>query len=88
MMTTDTSRALAVVFEVKRDYAITFQKVIAPTVLIVYIGMSSVFLSASDHSGDRAALLGVSILICTCAGGSHHGISPCPRAAAAAVLRV
>ena len=35
-----------------------------PTILIVYVGLLSVFLSADDHSGDRAALLSVSILIC------------------------
>jgi len=51
------------VFEVTRDDSIVFAKVLIPTIIIVYIGMSSVFLSAADHSGDRAALLGVSILI-------------------------
>jgi hypothetical protein len=39
--------------------------------------MSSVFLSAADHSGDRAALLGVSILICTCAGARTRYASMC-----------
>jgi hypothetical protein len=36
----------------------------AHQILIVYVGLSSVFLNAADHSGDRAALLSVSILIC------------------------
>ena len=51
-------------FHVRRDASIVFLRVILPTVLIVYLGMMTVFLSAADHSGDRAALLGVSILIC------------------------
>ena len=51
-------------FNVRRESFIVFIKVILPTVLVVYLGLLSVFLSAADHSGDRAALLGVSILIC------------------------
>ena len=43
---------------------LALEQVVIPTVLIVYIGMMSAFLSADDHSGDRAALLSVSILIC------------------------
>ena len=49
---------------VTRDYAIIFIKLLVPTVIAVYLGLMSVLLSADDHCGDRAALLGVSILIC------------------------
>jgi hypothetical protein len=49
-------------------------QVVIPTVLIVYIGMMSAFLSADDHSGDRAALLGVSILICMVNLDRDHGL--------------
>ena len=43
-------------------------------VLIVYIGLSSVFLTASDHSGDRAAIISVSILICMQNLRDDHGL--------------
>ena len=49
---------------VQRDYSIIFLKLLVPTVIAVYLGLMSVLLSAEDHCGDRAALLGVSILIC------------------------
>lgn len=52
-----------ITLNVERSWFIVFLKIIFPSVLIVYLGLCSVFLSASDHSGDRAALLGVSILI-------------------------
>uniref|UniRef100_A0A7S2FXH4 Neurotransmitter-gated ion-channel ligand-binding domain-containing protein n=1 Tax=Haptolina brevifila TaxID=156173 RepID=A0A7S2FXH4_9EUKA len=61
-------------FEVKRDASIVFLKVIIPTIIIVYVGLMSVFLSADDHSGDRAALLGVSILICMINLERDHGL--------------
>ena len=48
---------------VKRDTSIMYLKMLIPTILIVYIGLSSVLLSAADHAGDRAAIIGVSILI-------------------------
>jgi len=51
-------------FCVRRDYTNVFLKVIFPTIMTVYLGLLSVYLSAKEHSGDRAALLGVSILIC------------------------
>ncbi len=59
---------------VRRDTSMVYIKVLIPTVLIVYIGLSSVFLSAQDHSGDRAALLSVSILICMTNLAADHGL--------------
>ena len=47
---------------------------IIPTILIVYVGLLSVFLSADDHTGDRAALLSVSILICMINLERDHGL--------------
>jgi hypothetical protein len=49
-------------------------QVLIPTVLIVYIGLLSALLSADDYSGDRAALLGVSILICMVNLERDHGL--------------
>ena len=49
-------------------------QVIIPTILIVYLGMLSSFLSAKDYAGDRAALLGVSILICMVNLERDHGL--------------
>ena len=52
-----------ITFKVKRDTSIIFLKVIIPTIIVVYVGLLAVLLRAEDHSGDRAALLGVSLLI-------------------------
>jgi len=62
------------IFRVRRDSSIVFLKVIIPTIIIVYVGLLSVFLSADDHTGDRAALLSVSILICMINLERDHGL--------------
>jgi hypothetical protein len=49
-------------------------QVIVPTVLTVYIGLSAVFMSAADYTGDRANLLSVSILICMLNLERDHGL--------------
>merc|ERR1712072_75816 len=33
------------------------------SVIIVYLGLASLYMNAADHTGDRAALIGVSALI-------------------------
>ena len=52
-----------ITFKVKRDTSIIFLKVIIPTIIVVYLGLLGVLLRAEDWAGDRAALLGVSLLI-------------------------
>ena len=52
-----------ITFKVKRDTSIIFLKVIIPTIIVVYLGLLGVLLRAEDFAGDRAALLGVSLLI-------------------------
>ena len=52
-----------ITFKVKRDTSIIFLKVIIPTIIVVYLGLLAVLLRAENWAGDRAALLGVSLLI-------------------------
>jgi len=63
-----------VTLRVRRDGSIVFIKVVLPTILIVYLGLMVVLLSAKEHSGDRAAILGVSILICMINLERDHGL--------------
>uniref|UniRef100_A0A7S2FP13 EF-hand domain-containing protein n=1 Tax=Haptolina brevifila TaxID=156173 RepID=A0A7S2FP13_9EUKA len=73
VMVEDTSKCELTVY-VKRYYFTVFLKILIPTIIIVYLGLSAAFLSAQEHSGDRAALLGVSILICMVNLDRDHGL--------------
>ena len=47
----------------RRNSLIFILKQIVPSIIVVYAGLCALFLTASDHTGDRVALILVSILI-------------------------
>lgn len=52
-----------VAFYVVRNYKIFLVKQVIMSVIVVYLGLASLYMNAADHTGDRAALIGVSALI-------------------------
>ena len=52
-----------VTIPVQRNFFIFVTKQVIPSTMIVYMGLCAMFISADEHTGDRAALIGVSALI-------------------------
>jgi len=48
---------------VQRNYQIFLVKQVTMSIIIVYLGLIAMYMGAADHTGDRAALIGVSALI-------------------------
>lgn len=51
------------VVPVQRNYAMFLIKQVIMSIIVVYVGLASLYMTAADHTGDRAALIGVSALI-------------------------
>jgi hypothetical protein len=60
--TPDFSRC-EVIIEARRNAMIFILKQILPSVIVVYAGLCALYISAADHTGDRVALILVSVLI-------------------------
>ena len=56
-------RTCQVTMTVRRNSAIFVVKQVLPSTIVMYAGMSALFMSAADHTGDRAATILVAALI-------------------------
>jgi len=52
-----------VTIPVQRNFGMFLVKQVIMSVIVVYVGLISLWMSAADHTGDRAGLIGVSALI-------------------------